>query len=386
VSSPPGIPSDRSDVRVRALDGLRGFAATVIVACHLFEYTARSEGASALLLVSPLGVLVNGPAAVHLFYVLSGWVLALSMDRDPPRGRLPRFYVRRIFRIHPPYMAGLLFAWAASFGFPLYGSARHAAAGGDWTCMQLPMPRLVESLWFPGFAFGQLPVGWSLQVELMMSAVFPLLFWVGRRLHPLAPLALGVPLLWPLEGWLYFLNFTLDFALGLVLYLERDRLAALAARIGWRGAVAAGLGAWFLLAAPYPLAWQLHRRAILPGGGHTPYVVLVLSLGSALLLAISLYVPAVRRALEGPAATLLGRLSYGVYLVHFTVLMGIVCRWTGPRIPPLLALALFPVLLGFSLMVAELIHRYVELPSIRAGKALGAGLARGLGRGAAPPA
>src|SRR5262245_20415440 len=93
------------------LDGLRGLAAVVVVAFHTFQHVTLSESARTLWLLTPLGALVNGPGAVHVFFVLSGFVLAGALARDARPARLPRYYVRRWFRIHPPYAAAVLFAW-----------------------------------------------------------------------------------------------------------------------------------------------------------------------------------------------------------------------------------------------------------------------------------
>jgi peptidoglycan/LPS O-acetylase OafA/YrhL len=353
--------------RVESLDGLRGLAAVVVVSCHLFEFSSLSHGLRSLVLSSPFGVLFNGPGAVHLFFVLSGYVLALSLSRDVERGRLLRFYPRRILRIHPPYVAAVLLAWVASFGYPLIASPAARQAG---FCIHMPPELLPRALALPSLAFGQLPIGWSLYVELMMSLLFPLLLAVGRHVHPLAPVGLGLVLVQALHPRLNFLVFTLDFAIGVTLYLERERIARWfggLSGVAWAAVILASL---VLLEAPYPFAWMWYRSAILPGG-HSPGVVASMSVGAAGILVAALHQPAFHRALTTPLARWFGRISYSLYLVHFTVLLFLVCRVTGPGIPPLAALTLFPVVLAISAGVAEIGYRLVEAPSMRAGRTLG---------------
>ena len=129
------------DSRLHALDGLRGAAAVVVVAFHTLGQTRLSDAVASMLLASPLGLLVNGPGAVHVFFVLSGYVLALTLSRDGAPGRLGRFYVRRWFRIQPPYMVAVLFAWAVSHLVMPLGAH---AAGAPW--VRLPAALLPVAL------------------------------------------------------------------------------------------------------------------------------------------------------------------------------------------------------------------------------------------------
>lgn len=356
-------PAPNADPRLHALDGLRGIAAVFVVAFHVFLSAEFSETASTVLLAGPFGLLVNGPGAVHIFFVLSGFVLALTLSRDTGPGRLPRFYVRRIFRIHPPYMAAVLFAWAAASIYPRLGTP-----GAQ--CFHIPAHLLPRALAFPSMAFGQLPVGWSLFVELAMSVVFPLLFLLGRRLHPLVPVLLGLPLLFEIDPRLRFLRFTIDFALGAWLFLERDRVALWASRLPGSLRAAWVVLAIVLLQAPYALAVYQTGSAGLEQG-NTPPVIFLMALGSTLLVAASLHVTTLRRAFSSKLAVFFGRISYSLYLVHVTVLVFLVCRGnTTLHYGPGGAVLVFAATLGISVVISMLGWRFVESPSIAAGRAL----------------
>jgi peptidoglycan/LPS O-acetylase OafA/YrhL len=91
--------------------------------------------------------------------------------------------VRRGFRIHPPYVFGLVFTWLASFAYAMPDPDPGLTA---WAAVQTKIhvdpSRLLRSLLFPGKAFGQFPVGWTLALEAIFSLLLPLMFLVARRL------------------------------------------------------------------------------------------------------------------------------------------------------------------------------------------------------------
>lgn len=353
--------------RVHALDGLRGAAAVAVVAFHVFLLLDLPAWAYDAWIASPLGVLVNGPGAVHVFFVLSGFVLALSLEGDAGRGRLARYYVRRWFRIQPPYMAAVLLGWLLTADFPAVGTAAARAAAP--ACRQLPARILPQALALPDVAFGLLPVGWSLGVEFAISLLFPLLLAVAR-VRPALLVALSLPLLFVGAPRARFLVFVFDFALGIALCLERERCARWLARLPRGVWILWLLGAALLLQAPYGLRLGTTGRAGL-AEGHTPSVVVLMGIGSAMWVAAALHLPRVRSALEAPVARFYGRISYSLYLVHHTVIFALQCRVMGsdaigPESGPLLFLAV----LGLSTALAAAGWRLVEAPSIRAGRAL----------------
>ena len=118
---------------------------------------------------SPLAVLLNGQGAVQLFFVLSGFVLAGSLARSRERAPWPQFLVRRVFRIHPPYLVAVLLALVPCvLATGPHGPTPHPRA----TRCRTPRARGVSRV--PGQAGGLLPIGWTLTVELLMSFLLPL--------------------------------------------------------------------------------------------------------------------------------------------------------------------------------------------------------------------
>jgi peptidoglycan/LPS O-acetylase OafA/YrhL len=97
------------------LDGLRGVAAVMVVAFHIFEAHATT----------PLDHIINhGYLAVDFFFVLSGFVVGYAYDDRWGKMNLRGFLLRRLIRLHPMVILGsVIGAIAFYFGqgeiFPL---------------------------------------------------------------------------------------------------------------------------------------------------------------------------------------------------------------------------------------------------------------------------
>lgn len=133
-----------SKPRYEILDGLRGVAAMIVVAFHLFEtYSA-----------GPTEQIFNhGYLAVDFFFVLSGYVVGYAYDDRFSKMGTRGFFKRRLIRLQPMVIAGTLIG-AALFYF------------GD----------------APGFELvGQTPVWKMLLVTLLGCLMIPLLPWWDIR-------------------------------------------------------------------------------------------------------------------------------------------------------------------------------------------------------------
>ena len=81
------------------LDGLRGVAALIVVAFHLFE--AHSKG--------PLYQILNhGYLAVDFFFLLSGFVIAYAYDDRWEKMTAGNFFKRRLIRLQPMIIMGMI--------------------------------------------------------------------------------------------------------------------------------------------------------------------------------------------------------------------------------------------------------------------------------------
>jgi peptidoglycan/LPS O-acetylase OafA/YrhL len=343
-----------------ALDGLRGIAALIVVIRHAFNASWIAPEWRLALAQSPAAILLNGQGAVQLFFVLSGFVLAGSLARSRERAPWPQFYVRRIFRIHPPYMAAVLVGVLA------------VAIGGNASGLspQPPLPaqpglgELARHLAFPSKAGGLLPVGWTLTIEMLFSFAMPVLVLA-------ASFARGVPLVVAALALCFGVGhdlalYAIDFALGAVLWQERPSLARRVAQIGGAGRVALVAFALALWCAPLLLWPRLVRGWLI--AGWAPHEVATMAAGSALLVLAALEVPWLRRLLATPTGVFLGRVSYASYLLHWALI-----ALLAPRLVDGTAQGNAGLIVGAAVgatLLGAPFHRLLEVPSIAAGNAL----------------
>ena len=106
-----------SKPRYEILDGLRGVAAVLVVAYHLFEtyYGGRPQ--------QPVN---HGYLAVDFFFALSGFVIGYAYDDRWDKMTVWSFFKRRLIRLHPMVIfgtlfGGLMFYFGSNQEFPLIG-------------------------------------------------------------------------------------------------------------------------------------------------------------------------------------------------------------------------------------------------------------------------
>lgn len=164
---------------VRPLTGLRGVAATYVVVYHF------TQGLSAR---SHLQVLTqHGYLAVDLFFVLSGFVLAMVHGRDTfDAGGYRGFLRKRLARVYPLYAAVTLVTIGAAI----------LAGDPPFSIGRLLVNAALIQAWGVGASI--VSPAWSLSAEFAAYLLFPLLCAVllwGSRLHAVAGAATIVLLL-----------------------------------------------------------------------------------------------------------------------------------------------------------------------------------------------
>ncbi len=83
----------------KILDGLRGVAAIIVVAFHVFETHSTSHQDQ---------IINHGYLSVDFFYVLSGFVIGYAYDDRWGKMTLAGFFKRRLIRLHPMVIMGMI--------------------------------------------------------------------------------------------------------------------------------------------------------------------------------------------------------------------------------------------------------------------------------------
>jgi len=361
--------------RLQQLDSLRGLAAVSVILGHFVELIKErhaGEGWLWVVTATPLSIVQASHEAVLLFFVLSGFVLALPFGRGPVNIRA--FLARRLCRIYVPYWVAMVVAFVLATR--LYRGPIPAL--GDWFNRQWDVPLTARAVGdhfllvgsFPNFKFS--PVIWSLVHEMRMSLVFPWLMLVVARLSwPRAlALALGVSLVgftadrWCLQralGLDYFLtvHYAGAFVVGILLARHREQVVAPLHRLG-RG------GRWLVLAIAVcaytyalwcaPSDHRLHPQIV------DDWMAI---LGSALFVALALASLRLGSFLTRQPFHFLGVTSYSIYLYHGLLVVGLAHAWY----PRLSVGAIMGLTLVGTMALAALSYRWVEAPSIALGRA-----------------
>ena len=168
-----------SKPRYEILDGLRGVAAMMVVAYHLFETYFHG---------GPDQPINHGYLAVDFFFALSGFVVGYAYDDRWEKMTTWDFFKRRLIRLHPMVIFGTLFG-AAMFYF---GSCSEFPLINDtpwymvvlvmlWCFTMIPLPSTMD---IRGWVETNPLNGpaWSLQWEYLANILYAL---VVRRLSKL---------------------------------------------------------------------------------------------------------------------------------------------------------------------------------------------------------
>lgn len=304
-----------------------------------------------------------GYLGVTFFFVLSGFVLTWSMRPNVPTST---FYWRRFARIWPAHMVALLFA------IPVFYTFAPIPEGSFLKPVDLGVLLLsvvvIQGWWAnPAILFSGNPAAWTLTVEALFYALFPFIARVLTRLGKRGALVValiaivwafayrGGMALWP-TSWLALVPMPIvrvpEFLLGMAL--------AWAVRSGWQpriselvGVAAMGIAAFgMLIGSVRPIALPL---AIF---GNEIFTVAV---GVAIVAVASRTLRGKNSIFASAWQVKLGVWSFAFYLVHATVIY-LALRIFGYQAPSWRNLGWMVVILAVDLVLAWLLHRFVEHP------------------------
>jgi exopolysaccharide production protein ExoZ len=336
---------------------LRGLAALLVAYYHLFGYAASA----------PLAPLAGGAFGVDVFFVISGFVMWVTTDRD---GVTPAsFLLRRAVRVVPLYWLFTLLLVAIALAAPRL--APHVDVA--------PMLILKSLLFLPYAAPAAggdvnhpvLSQGWTLNYEIFFYALFAaslLLRTAWRRALATATALLALVAAGRLlpSGHLLLAIYTdpilVEFLLGMTVGYARRPLGWLGPGVGL---ALVALGATFLARHGFSHPFPASRLAAFGPGS-------VLLVAGAVMLEPWL---APRRV---AALAALGDASYALYLSHSFTIKLVMVLFAKAAPAALLTAGLVAyagaaaaVALLAAALVAALVHTWVESPLTAALKASG---------------
>lgn len=347
--------------RFTALDGLRGYAAIVVVITHAMmtmpdvadayaESPSPPHGALEWITFSPLHLFWAGGEAVFVFFVLSGFVLALPTSRPSWLA----YYAKRAMRLYLP-------AWGAlAFSYACFAVVPHVAQGDNWWldahALDYGSGSLVGDITLGAPTFLNSPV-WSLKWEVVFSLLLPIYIAVAVKFSRYAFLlaagaliAIGVGFAAPVSAAMFLPMF----ALGVLMAVRRESLAGLADTLGCRQWSTLALAALLLLTVRW---WTPAPEAV---------TMPLAAIGAGLTVFAFMGWETARRAGVAPIGQWLGHRSFSIYLIHEPVIVSLAFLLPASY-RPLVAL----VGVCLALLAGEAFYRCVELPALQAARRVG---------------
>jgi peptidoglycan/LPS O-acetylase OafA/YrhL len=327
--------------RFPALDGLRGVAALMVITYHFggHEYSWLS-----------------GWTGIQIFFVLSGFLItSLALREESAKGRISirNFWIRRIFRILPAYLAVLL-----AMIFTTYHRA-----GSDWILLRDALPHYWT--FTNEFANPDAPwmLSWTLGIEQKFYLLWPVIafsFVLVARARLMIIGLLGGALTVAAVAWAQtpaspasYVSILVGCGLAVLMHTTSgfSALKPLMTPVGRTIIFIAFLVAQLLVARSYALVGELATVG---------YVVVVAALLPGLVtngLAAS--------ALSTKPLRWAGARSYSLYLCQ------VLAAWiVYALLPNLSPTAMVIATMAVGLMVADLVYRSVESPMIKLGRHL----------------
>jgi peptidoglycan/LPS O-acetylase OafA/YrhL len=348
-------------LRFKSIEACRGVAATMVMLSHCGHTLGAPQNFGA----PPFGLLFQfGRAGADIFFVLSGFLIALIHWRDIGRPeRLTHYLARRATRIYPTYWLVLL----AVVPVDLVTRTFYDRYDDQWAVVKniLLLPQNGQII----------DVSWSLCNELVFYAVFALLI-LSRRAGFLVLAAwtlamVARPIMAPYDDivWLNLLTYPMNFeflaglAAGWLLQRRAYR------RPGAMLALGLAIFAAFAVAEDHRLLWSHEFHPWFPAQYWLPVILRSLGYGAAgvLIIAGLTSLEMQGRVRVPPALSLLGGASYLLYLIHVPALVAFGAAerrlHLSRYLPPWLLAALI-VLLIIAGVVG--LHLAIEKPLLRA--------------------
>jgi peptidoglycan/LPS O-acetylase OafA/YrhL len=353
-----GIDNNNTKGHLKFLDSARGIAALMVFFSHFIARTFQDK-----INVHYFFFVFNGNDAVSFFFVLSGFVLSYKYIILNKPLDIKQFYVNRVFRLFPAYfLTVLVSAWLFHRLDPTILLVRDVLVAnktGFWE--EALLFRFHNNYYYPG---------WTLTIEMLGSFLIPFYIALAIKNKKFIPYLIVVTLI---IGNNIFYSYL--FLFGILACTNYHAISADSFR----------QTKWFkyrysIIIAAILLFSIRQFDAIFPFGPDYKYLASYLGidfftytgLACFVFLVAILHSKKTQRFLNNKVLVFLGKISYGIYLVHPFVITALYIK-----AEPLLvknnynAATFIPVALisiAAVILVATCMHYWIELPFIRLGK------------------
>ncbi|MFN7056736.1 acyltransferase family protein [Hyphomonas sp.] len=317
----------------------------LFLAASVMVYHAVALGAAVPFSQLELRLAILAEIAIQGFFIVSGLLVASSLERSKTLGD---YTGKRIRRLYPAYATIILVPAAISFWLTrdLTGVGAYLAANLVFLNFLAPdLPGLFEGQRFTAVN-GAL---WTLKIEVMFYIALPIILWVLARFGRLW--WIGIALLYAGgELWAYFVPRLVPGGLGIELARQLP---------GQMAYFAMGIALWKAL----PHIQHRWVRLALAGTGlfgasliH-PDLAFLRAFGLAGLIGALAWAPGWK-----PNAARFGDISYGLYITHFPILQALVAGGFAASLgfPAFMALGA-----GLSILASLALWHLVERPALR---------------------
>lgn len=341
------------------LNALRFYAAISVLVQHVMYSPRDWFGVPPL--PDTLGrFFINGTDAVHLFFVLSGFLITylLLVEREKTHTvSVRRFYIRRVLRIWPLYFMILLLA---AFVLPVLVAGYRSPLGeGTFTfLMVFFLGNVAYAVYYP---FPPLEHLWSIAIEEQFYLVIPHLARAGVNL---LRLLIGIILIW----CVILIAFALIPANGLSAIISTMRYDCIAT---------GGVFACLLYTRNPILRWLYHPAAwgvslvalvfmavFIQPSENLPYTFSTNLVFGILILNVATN-PRFPLKLAHPTLEYLGDLSYGIYMYHPLLLLVFFKAFYGQMDTALYQIIAYPTIILLTIGLAAISYRRYEKPFLR---------------------
>lgn len=372
--------------KIVALDSLRGIAAMIVVFTHIVSaffpeliFGSADSVKSRIFMHTPMNLFINGGFAVVCFFVLSGFVLTMSINKPKIRDGI---IITRYIRLAIVAALSVITAYFLSRLHLFRNTEASAISGSSWLALFWNNPTTLPQSLFEGFVgifvkastvSSLNPVMWTIYFELTGSFIVYGLYHLLRNRPGRYTSYL-----------ILFLAFSNTFYAGFIagmfladLYINKNYIFIKISQMHFVYKFCLILSAIIFSSVPSYTTDTGSLFGSLLIGVDTSYSIRILYiLGSCIIIASILSFSKIERLLTFKPLVMLGAVSYSLYAFHL-ILLGSLGSYLyiraqnisgGSHISVAVAIALY---LAFTLAFSYLVMRFIDKPSINISKRIG---------------